>query len=249
MMHGESFEKRWRARFEGFAQHSDDDAGIAGWSRGGLEARMRNFARIWRTDRPGARWLDAGCGAGTYSRFIADRGIQVCGFDYSFPTIQKARMRAAPGIVWGVADVTRLPAKTGSFDGAVCFGVTQALADSAPALGELCRAVRPGGAIWIDALNRWCLPNLLDTWLRRLRGRPLHLRYESPRKLRELFQANGLVDVHLHWVPILPARLRHLQWLMEARATRWLIHVLPWLGTLVSHAFVLTGRRGGEKPQ
>jgi hypothetical protein len=36
---GEQFEVTWRSRFAEFADESDDDAGIAGWSCSGLEAR------------------------------------------------------------------------------------------------------------------------------------------------------------------------------------------------------------------
>ena len=239
----EAFEKRWRARFEDFAGRSDDDAGIAGWSESGLQARLRNFARAWRPGRAGSSWLDVGCGAGSYARFIAGHGMQVCGFDYSLPTIVKARARSTPGIVWAVADATRLPVKEQAFDGVVCFGVTQALGGSATAVEQLCRAVRIDGEIWVDALNRWCLPNLIEAWMRRLRGRPQHLRYESPRALRRLLGANGVVDLRLHWVPIMPARWQRFQWLMETPFTRWALRVIPALGMLVSHAFVLAGRR------
>ena len=67
------FEKRWRGRFEDFGAQGDDDASIAGWSSTGLDARRRNFARLWRPGRPGARWLDVGCGAGTYTRLPGER--------------------------------------------------------------------------------------------------------------------------------------------------------------------------------
>lgn len=42
-----SFEKLWRKRFENFAARAEDDAGIAGWSTTGLDARLRKFKEIW----------------------------------------------------------------------------------------------------------------------------------------------------------------------------------------------------------
>ena len=66
----DTFETAWRSRFEEFASIRDDDAGIAGWSPAGLDARMRRFTGLWRPSREGLRWLDAGCGAGTYTRYL-----------------------------------------------------------------------------------------------------------------------------------------------------------------------------------
>jgi len=72
----------------------DDDAGIAGWTTSGLATRFRAFQRAWqRPPRPGM-WLDIGCGAGTYTRFLVDEGLDVVGVDYSLPSLQKARERS-----------------------------------------------------------------------------------------------------------------------------------------------------------
>lgn len=45
-----SFEKLWRKRFESFATNAEDDAGIAGWSPTGLDARLRKFKEIWNSN-------------------------------------------------------------------------------------------------------------------------------------------------------------------------------------------------------
>jgi ubiquinone/menaquinone biosynthesis C-methylase UbiE len=114
------FEAAWRRRFEEFAREHDSDAGIAGWSEAGLQARLRGFLRSWRPDAPGAVWLDAGCGAGTYARAMASAGQQVVGLDYSLPSLLKARRRSQDGsILWLAADVTRLPLASSSLDGAI----------------------------------------------------------------------------------------------------------------------------------
>ena len=91
-----SFEKLWRKRFENFAAQAEDDAGIAGWSPTGLDARLRKFKEIWYSNDQFSskkKWLDAGCGAGTYSRFIVKQGGEVVGLDYSLPSLQKARLK------------------------------------------------------------------------------------------------------------------------------------------------------------
>jgi len=240
-----SFEKRWRQRFQKFAENSEDDAGIAGWSTAGLEARLRNFERLRRGMPATGRWLDAGCGAGTYCRFLHERGAWVVGIDYSLPSLRKASQRDRSGIPWVNADITHLPVKPAAFDGVLCFGVMQALADSRPAIAELCAAVRPGGLVYVDALNAHCLPSLWDRLYRRLRKMPMHLRYERPGELAQLVRKHGFEEVHCHWVPILPSRLRHLQWLVETSLVRGILRYVPLAGSLFSHAFWIAGRRPG----
>lgn len=237
----ERFETAWRRRFEAFAGACDDDAGIAGWSSSGLDARLRNFARRCAPRRAGARWLDAGCGAGTYTRFLADGSIQVVGVDYSLPSLAKARSRSAGPIVWIAADATRLPLRANAFDDVICFGVTQALAMSKPLVDELAGVVASNGELWIDGLNAWCLPHLWERVARRVQGRPTHTRYEYPHRLRALLGRAGLRDVSMHWLPILPARFAKYQWIVESAPVRGLLAAIPPLGALLSRAFVVRG--------
>jgi ubiquinone/menaquinone biosynthesis C-methylase UbiE len=237
------FEDRWRTRFEEFAELRDDDAGIAGWSTTGLDARVRRFLGLWTAGSPGQRWLDAGCGAGTYTRILSRHGLQVVGADYSLPTLRKTVSRNLDPAVFVVADVRQLPFRGEQFDGALCFGVTQALADSRAAVVELARQLRPGGELWCDALNSWCLVHVYERVVRRLRRRPIHLRHESPRRIKRIFREAGLIDVRLHWMPIVPSRSYGLQRVIEGRAAGWALSNVPMLAMLVSHAYIVRARK------
>lgn len=243
-----AFEDAWRKRFEEFATIRDDDAGIAGWSLRGLEARMRAFLRAWNQPRHGALWLDAGCGAGTYARHLASQGLRVVGLDYSPVTASKAKARDTANCMWGVADVTRLPLRPGSFDGVLCFGVMQALSESGPAITELTKQLQPGGELWLDALNANCVANLSLRVARWLRGKPRHLRYESPYRLKRLMEKAGLAEVRIHWIPIMPSRLQWLQPLFETALVRGLIDTVPGLGLIVSHSCLLVGKKPAGIP-
>ena len=238
-----TFEELWRRRFTERGRNFDDDAGIAGWTASGLGARLRHFQDVWPGDAPGALWLDAGCGAGSYTRYLADRGVRPIGLDYSLPSVQKARERSDGGIAWLVGDATRLPVAPGSVDGVMCFGVMQALAGPDKAVAELLAAARPGGQVWIDALNRNALSTLLKRARARIRGSRLPLRYDSPSSLARLLRAHGGSNVQIYWVPILPGPLQRLQPLAESAGLRWLLERLPWLASAVSHAFVVCARK------
>jgi ubiquinone/menaquinone biosynthesis C-methylase UbiE len=222
----------------------DDDAGIAGWTESGLGARLRHFKRVWPGDRPGAVWLDAGCGAGSYTRVLADSGVSPIGLDYSLPSVQKARVRSDSGIAWLVGDATQLPVRPGSMDGVMCFGVMQALSGPEKAVsGTHGCAARPGGQVWIDALNRDSFSTVVKRIYARIRRRSLGLRYDTPRELTQLLDDHGATEVRVYWVPILPGVLQRFQPWLETRVVQRILSRNPWLASPLSHAFLVSARK------
>lgn len=241
MARNDSFERQWRARFSDFAKQRDDDAGIAGWSETGLEARLRAFRRAWAVVPRSGVWLDAGCGAGSYLRLLADADLQTVGVDYSYVTVLKARDRVGGISRLLTGDATALPFQPASFDGVLLFGVTQALSDSRPVIRELATATKSGGQVWLDGLNSWCIPHVFERIKRRLLRRPVHVRYESPFRLRRYVRDYGLCNVRLIWLPILPGRLQRFQSLLESRFGRWIFERIPGVGALFSHSMIVVG--------
>ncbi|MFN3983846.1 MAG: class I SAM-dependent methyltransferase [Rhodocyclaceae bacterium] len=240
-----AFEEHWRRKFTQRGLALDGDAGIAGWSESGLETRFRAFRRLWRAPQNGhGTWIDVGCGAGTYSRFLAGHGLRVVGVDYSQPSVVKARARSDAVAAWIVGDATRLPLAPACADGLLCFGVLQALSGPDKVLAELAAALKPGGSLWVDALNAHCLPHRIKQWLRR----PMNLRYDTAPALVGRLRELGL-DATLHWVPILPARLQRLQPLIESRPARALLSALPFLGALLSHSILIVATRSNRAAQ
>lgn len=239
----DAFEKAWQARFVQFASLREDDAGIAGWSTTGLETRFRFFRGLWSGRRAGETFLDVGCGAGTYSRWLVEQGLDVIGVDYSLMALVKAKQRGEKGIAYSAADAGRLPFATASVDGALCFGVLQAVRDSARVVSELARVTRPGGEVWIDALNAANLAARWDRTRRKMKGKPMHLRYESAGLLLQLMRDAGFVSLSRRWLVILPQRLYGLHAVAEGSAVRWALDIVPGLGPLLSHSVVIRGVR------
>jgi len=237
------FEQQWHERFVEFASSADDDAGIAGWSPNGLDTRFRFFRRLWAPVPCGATYIDVGCGAATYTRWISAQGVYIIGVDYSHPTLLKARARTPPEFPLCAGDATKLPFATESVDGVLCFGVLQAVSDSASVVGELARVLKPGGDLWIDALNGSGVAARVERARLRLRGKDMHLRYESRVRLGRVLCNAGFVDIVPHWLPIAPSRLRSLQPMLETNGARYAMKFIPGLGPLLSHAFILRARR------
>ncbi len=240
---GEGFETRWRRRFESWGQQQGSDAAVAGWSESGLASRLANFERLWSPPSPAGVWLDAGCGAGTYARLLADRGATVVGTDYSLPSLRKASQRLGASAKLLASDVRALPFADASFDGVLCFGVMQALAEPLSALRELCRVVRPGGEVWVDALNCYSAPHLVQGAWRHLRGRPMHMRYDSPWELAALLRKAGAAAVQVHWLPLLPGGWQRLRVCLSHPVVEAAFNGLPPLAAVMSHAFVVRGYR------
>lgn len=234
-----AFEESWRRRFERFAAGNTSDSAIAGWSEAGLALRLDFFQSLWRAPRRGL-WLDAGCGAGAYSRFLAGSGQAVVGLDYAHQPLLRARERS-PGVsLWLCADITLLPFRPESFDGVISYGVLQALSRSGPAVAQLQSMLRPGGEIWIDGLNAWSVFHPAHRLREALAGRAMLVRYERPGVIRRALREAGLRDIRIHYVPVAPARLRRVA---GSRFVRWLVRLLPPLGALICHAFVVRARK------
>lgn len=238
-----AFEREWRRRFIEFADLRDDDAGIAGWSTSGLDARFRFFRHLWQGATPGSLYLDVGCGAGTYTRWLHGQGVSVVGVDYSQPALRKAMARTTAGIPFCSADATRLPFRDASVDGILCLGVLQAVHASAPLVHELARVIRDGGRLWIDGLNYYGFSGWCDRTRRKLRGKPMHLRYESAARLVDVLRHAGFVSPVLNWLPLMPSRLQILQPTFESRLARRLLMALPAIGCVVSHSFLISAER------
>jgi hypothetical protein len=61
--------------------------------------------------------------------------------------------------------------------------------------------------------------------------------------MKDLMRRAGLGDIRLHWLPLLPGRLKGLQHWVESPAARWIFRFVPFAGLLLCHSFIVTGRR------
>ncbi|GGK71534.1 class I SAM-dependent methyltransferase [Ornithinimicrobium pekingense] len=94
--------------------------------------------------------LDAGCGAGRLTRYLADRGCTVRGVDLS-PGMVAAGRRAHPDLDLQVASLLDLPFADGRFAGALLWYSTIHTPGPGlpPLLAEVVRVVRPGGVLLV----------------------------------------------------------------------------------------------------
>lgn len=106
-----------------------------------------------------SRVVEAGCGTGQLSLFLAVSGRPVIGIDLSLASLRLAeafRRRAGiPSARLVRGNVFRLPIATDSADVVVSNGVLHHTADPAAGLRELVRVARPGGYVIVGLYNRY----------------------------------------------------------------------------------------------
>jgi SAM-dependent methyltransferase len=193
-MTGPTFDTEWRARFERYGQRFEDEAFVSGWSKTGLERRLRLFESLLpelRLSTP-ADVLDLGCGAGTYVRRLASLGHHVVGLDYSIPSLRRAMCAARPREGHYLAgDAYGLPFRRDTFDLVVSIGVLQAVTRPEVVIDEMSRVLRPGGALVVEALNGKAFPALVTQAIDTVRKRPARVRRYSPRQVQRWLETRG----------------------------------------------------------
>ncbi|HEX9867496.1 MAG TPA: class I SAM-dependent methyltransferase [Candidatus Tectomicrobia bacterium] len=92
--------------------------------------------------KPGAVYLDAGCGAGMAAQIATERGAQVNGLDAAPNLLAIARQRVPSGD-FKVGDLESLPFPDGKFDLVTGFNSFQYAGNPGAALGEAKRVTKP----------------------------------------------------------------------------------------------------------
>jgi SAM-dependent methyltransferase len=116
-------------------------------------------------DVRGQRILEVGCGSAPCARYLAREGASVVAFDLSAGMLRHARKaadRTGVSVPLVQADACEMPFAEASFDTAFsAFGAIPFVADSALAMREVARVLRPGGR-WVFAAThpmRWAFPD------------------------------------------------------------------------------------------
>jgi SAM-dependent methyltransferase len=97
--------------------------------------------------------LDAACGTGRHSKYLADHDHAVIGVDSSAEMLALAR-RKVPQADLRVGPLDELPVPDGQVDLVVCSLALTHVPDLDPVMSEFARALRPGGHLVISDVHR-----------------------------------------------------------------------------------------------
>lgn len=112
-----------------------------------MDARDAAAIARWRDDTQGLL-LDAGCGPGHWTGFLAEDGREVRGVDLSAEFIETARRRH-PGIAFDLGSFRDLQIESGSVGGILAwYSLIHTAPEDLPGiLGEFARVLAPGGSL------------------------------------------------------------------------------------------------------
>ena len=122
----------------------------------------------------GQNWLDAGCGTGTLSRFLARyKGPKVLGVDASEEMIRNCATTSNTKFA-RIKDISETGLPDAAFDGVLCSSVIEFVSDPSAALRELHRVLKKDGLLLVSVpsshpLARW--PVVILYWLTKPLGR------------------------------------------------------------------------------
>ncbi len=129
--------------------------------------RARAFQQLSATFAPGARLIELGSGTGTEAARLVDHGCRVALVDISPKLLERAATRVRAMRVEALLGAHLVPARSvgdlaaiygrASFDGGYSsFGPLNCEPLLEPVAGGLANLVRPGGALVLSIVNRWC---------------------------------------------------------------------------------------------
>jgi ubiquinone/menaquinone biosynthesis C-methylase UbiE len=167
----------WNRNVNQFNQLQRDDVGTRAFYDAAEKLRYEYhyhlpplFDKVAR-EFPGGKLLEIGCSMGNDTIQFARRGLQVCGVDLTEAAINLIKQRFALYGMSGdfrVADAEHLPFADNTFDVVYSFGVLHHTPDTAGAIEEVRRVLKPGGKAFIMLYNTRSL-----NWLaHRLTGIP-----------------------------------------------------------------------------
>jgi SAM-dependent methyltransferase len=214
--------------FEPYVFRATDayEAYVGRWSRPLAEAFL-----AWFAVPAAGRWLDVGCGTGALTETVLDATdpIEVVGIDSSPEFLGDAQRRIAdPRARFEIGDARALPVPSDDYDAVVAGLVLHFVPDPAPAVAEMVRAARPGGAVgayvwdYHGQMQRaqyfWDAVAATDPAAASLDPRP-HFHTCEPEPMADLFRAAGLDDVAVDAID-LPMAFRDLDefWLPHTMA-------------------------------
>jgi ubiquinone/menaquinone biosynthesis C-methylase UbiE len=150
------------------------------------------MARFTSQLSPGARVLDAGCGPGQDTAWLAEQGYTATGVDRSGGMLREARRRGviAPLVQ---ADLRHLPFRSGSYHGLwACASLLHIpKAEAKTALREMARVVRPGTLYIAVKRGRG------EAWIEDEKGGKRFFAYYDPDELRALVTQAGCTVLSL----------------------------------------------------
>lgn len=125
------------------------------YAKTNLSGRRFSQETQWNTLLENEVILEAGCGAGRFTKYALDTKATVVSFDYSQAVDANYKVNGShENLLLLQADIFHMPFKENFFDKAFCFGVLQHTPDPEKAFLSIVQHLKPGGQIASDVYVR-----------------------------------------------------------------------------------------------
>ena len=193
--------------------------------------------------RPGARWLDFGCGLGGLLRHGRSCGFDVSGFDEGYA----ADASANAGLPILSAD--ELAAAAGTFDVVTAIEVVEHVLDPLEVFERMAALLRPGGLLFLTTGNARPYRGRLSSWQY---VRPdIHVSFYEPQTLEFCMRRVGLTPARTGYRPGFTDVIRSkILRTVGVNRQNLLERVLPWglLARVADRRFQVTEQPIGWRP-
>lgn len=200
------------------ALHLEGDA-VSMWPNNHLNALYgrEHFPLVasWLQDVAGLRLLDVGCGTGRMSRFFAERGARVTGFDFSANAIELARRQTKTdnpsyrvGSVFDLED-------NGCYDIALSWGVLAIACRHRDELKDAVRRIRyalkPGGVlVLLEPIHKGFLHRVLSMDIEEFTSVMIEAGFEVQQVQNLHFWPARLLLAYIPWPKWITCPIYHL---------------------------------------
>jgi len=240
-------------RYYGQESHQDEYVVEHPFFHSFHRARLRTLGRVFRRFiRPGSRVLDVGSGYSIFFLITTDWDFDITCCDLDSAAMEKMR-GLVPGWRWMVADAMDLPFADASFDAVYAGEIIEHVGDTASALAEWRRILRPGGTFILSTPNRDRLLSRANR--RRMPVHPEHVREMNLPEVKAALREQGFDVLHvtgiymelaLNWYRPRGLRVDMLVSLFDKPRHELVYRTPMWMGRLVpsrAYDLVLVCRR------
>mgnify|MGYP000417190232 FL=1 len=168
-----------------------------------VSSKLDKLLRPHNTRGKPARALDAGCGSGQYTLYLASNyTYNTVGIDKSRILVSKAFKKSEEKnlkVDFLNADIFSLPFKSESFGLVLCINVIEFVQNKIEAVGELKRVLSPEGILILGVCNKYGLWGLIKTVAKPFkRGDPFFKgNFLSRNDIKDIAQKTGLKLLHI----------------------------------------------------
>ena len=142
--------------------------------------------------RKGRRVLEIGCGVGTFTEKLSEKGAQLTALDISFDFVRKAHLKLDPHARCLVANAMQIPFSAETFDSVVGSSILHHL-NVEETLKECWRVLRPGGCVALAEPNMlnpqiFVMKNVpvIKRWMKEDPDETAFIRWRLARTFRQL---------------------------------------------------------------